>query len=298
MFSPPSSIVGIGGIISVLTERGDSIAAPTPTYGPLLGLVEQNGRKLIRNPLKETDGRYELDIDDLAQKITADTRMVVLCSPHNPVGRVFSRDELDALSELAEEHDLIVVSDEVHCDLVLPGHRHLPFGSIGGERSVTVISPNKTFNTAGIPQSTLIIPDEKIRERYQVFLNTMQLNHDSTFGTEGMIAGYRLCGPWLDKLVVYLAANHEMAETFFQERIPAIRKTHAEATYLSWLDCRQLGLSEDEIMRRLVEIGGVGLYGGTEFGKEGEGFFRMNLACPRELLERGLLGIEKALGGI
>lgn len=296
MFSPPSSVVGIGGIISVLTEPGASIAAPTPTYGPLLGLVEQNGRRLIRNPLREVDGRYELDIDDLAQKIEADTRMVVICSPHNPVGRVFSSEELGALAGLAEERDLIVVSDEVHCDLVLPGHRHLPFGSIGGERSVTVISPNKTFNTAGIPQSTLIIPDEKIRARYQVYLNTMQLNHDSTFGTEGMIAGYRHCAAWLDELIIYLAANHELAEKFFRERVPAVRKIHAEATYLGWLDCRQLGLSQDEIMRRLVDIGGVGLYGGTEFGKEGEGFFRMNLACPRELLLQGLAGIEKALG--
>ncbi len=295
MFSPPSSIVGIGGIISVLTEPGASIAAPTPTYGPLLTLVEQNGRKLIRNPLKETNGRYELDIDDLAQKIVADTQMVILCSPHNPVGRVFSREELAALAELAEEHDLIVVSDEVHCDLILPGHRHIPYGSIGGERSVTVISPNKTFNTAGIPQSTLIIPSEEIRARYQVFLNTMQLNHDSTFGAAGMIAGYRHCAPWLDELNVYLAANHELAENFFLERMPAIKKIHAEATYLGWLDFRQLGLSQDEIMHRLVEIGGVGLYGGTEFGAEGAGFFRMNLACPRELLELGLLGIEKAV---
>ena len=296
MFSPPSSIVGIGGIISVLTEPGASIAVPTPTYGPLLTLVEQNGRTLIRNPLKETNGRYELDIDDLAQKIAADTQMIVLCSPLNPVGRVFSREELAALARLAEKHDLIVVSDEVHCDLILPGHCHIPYGSIGGERSVTVISPNKTFNTAGIPQSTLIIPDEEIRARYQVFLNTMQLNHDSTFGAAGMIAGYLHCVPWLDELNVYLAANHELAENFFRERLPAIKKIHAEATYLGWLDCRQLGLSQDEIMRRLVEIGGVGLYGGTEFGTEGEGFFRMNLACPRKLLQRGLDGIETALG--
>ena len=298
MFSPPSSVVGIGGIMTVLTEPGESIAAPTPTYGPLLGLVEQNGRRLIRNPLKEANGRYELDIDDLAQKIAADTRIVVLCSPHNPLGRVFSRNELVALAELAEERNLIVVSDEVHNDLVLPGHRHLPYGCIGGERSVTVISPNKTFNTAGMPQSTLIIPDEKIRTRYQAFLNTLQINHDSTFGSAGMIAGYRHCAPWLDQLNVYLAANHELAEKFFRERLPAVRKIHAEATYLGWLDCRQLELSQDEIMRRLVNIGGVGLYGGTEFGSEGEGFFRMNLACPRELLERGLMGIEKALGAI
>jgi cysteine-S-conjugate beta-lyase len=298
MFCPPSSIVGISGIIAALTEPGATIAAPTPTYGPLLGLIEKAGRRLIRNPLREVDGHFELDIDDLAQKLEADTQMIIICSPHNPVGRVFRRDELVALADLAEERDLIVVSDEVHCDLVLPGHRHLPFGSIGGKRSVTVVSPNKTFNTAGIPQSTLVIPDAENRARFQYFLDTLQLNHDSTFSAEGMLAAYRNCATWLDQLIIYLAANHELAEKFLRERVPAVVKVHAEATYLGWLDCRQLGLGQDEIMQRLVEVGGVGLYGGTEFGKEGEGFFRMNLACPRKLLQQGLVGIEKALGDI
>jgi cystathionine beta-lyase len=298
MFCPPSSIVGINGLISILTRPGQSIVAPVPTYGPLLGLIEKNGRRLIRNPLREENGRFTLDTDDLATKLEADTNLVIFCSPHNPTGRVFSRDELEALAKLAEERDLLVVSDEVHCDLVLPGHCHIPYGSIGGERSVTVISPNKTFNTAGIPQATLIIPDPELRSSYQDYLDLTQLNHDSTFGAEGMIAGYRHCADWLGALIEYIAANHQFAADFLGRNVPKVSKIKAEATYLAWLDFRQTGLSQDEIMDRLVNIGGVGLYGATEFGLQGEAFFRMNLGCPRSRLEQGLQGIQKAMAGL
>ena len=298
MFCPPSSIVGINGLISILTRPGQSVVAPVPTYGPLLGLIEKSGRRLIRNPLREENGRFTLDTDDLATKLEADTNMVIFCSPHNPTGRVFSRDELEALADLAKERNLLVVSDEVHCDLVLPGHRHIPYGSIGGERSVTVISPNKTFNTAGIPQATLIIPDPELRSSYQDYLDLTQLNHDSTFGAEGMIAGYRHCADWLGALIEYIAANHQFAADFLGGNVPKVSKIKAEATYLAWLDFRPTGLSEDEIMDRLVNIGGVELYGGTEFGLQGEAFFRMNLGCPRSRLEQGLQGIQKAMAGL
>ncbi len=296
MFCPPSSIVGIHGVISILTGPGETIAAPTPTYGPLIDLIVDNGRRIIRNPLREDeDGRFHLDVADLESKLEGDTRLVVMSSPNNPVGRVFTREELEGLAAVAERQDLIVISDEVHLDLVMPGHRHIPYGTIGGERSVTVISPNKSFNTAGIPQATLIIPDPDLRASYQVFLNKMQLNHDSTFGAEGMIAGYRHCSLWLDDVVTYIAGNHQFAADYLEENVPGVRKVTAEATYLSWLDFRATGLSQDEIMDRLVNIGGVGLYSGTDFGEEGEGFFRMNLACPRALLERGLQGIRNAM---
>jgi cystathionine beta-lyase len=198
---------------------------------------------------------------------------------------------------VAREADLFVVSDEVHCDLVLPGSRHIPFGKIAGERSITVISPNKTFNTAGIPQSTLIIPSPEIRRRFAVFLDTMQLNHDSTFGAVAMIAGYEHCKGWLDSVVSYVAANHEFVASWLAEQLPVIRKTRAEATYLAWLDFRATGLDEAAIQALLVRKGGVGLYPGTIFGAAGAGFFRMNLACSRAQLERGLERIRCAISG-
>jgi cystathionine beta-lyase len=296
MFCPPSSIVGIHGVIAMLTEPAETIAAPTPTYGPLIDLIVRNGRRILRNPLREDEaGRFRLDVPGLESKLEADTRLAIFCSPHNPTGRVFTRDELQALADLAKRRNLVVVSDEVHLDLVMPGHRHIPYGTIGGERSVTVISPNKTFNTAGIPQATLIMPDPDLRTRYQAWLNKMQLNHDSTFGAEAMIAGYRHCGLWLDDIVTYIAGNHQFAAEYVENQVPGVRKVTAEATYLSWLDFRETGLSQDDIMDRLVNVGGVGLYSGTDFGEEGAGFFRMNLACPRPLLERGLDGIRAAM---
>jgi len=295
MFCPPSSIVGIYGIVSAHSEPGNSIIVPTPNYGPLLGLVENNQRRLISSPMREEDGRFVLDTDEMKGQIKDDTRMLLFSSPNNPTGRVFGEKELEAVAAVAAEHDLLVVSDEVHCDLIMPGHRHIPYGSIGGARSVTVISPNKTFNSAGIPQATLIIPDADLREKYQAFLNVTQLNHDSTFGAAGMVAAYTDCADWLDRLIPYLADNHRLVAEYLDAQVPGVKKTLAESTYLAWLDCRDLRLSESEIMHRLVTKGRVGLYGGSEFGAEGDGFFRMNIACSRDFLLKGLEGIRTAL---
>jgi cystathionine beta-lyase len=296
MFCPPSAIVGIHGVVSILTEPAETIAVPTPTYGPLIDLVLRNGRRIIRNPVREDgEGRFHLDVDGLERSLATDTRLVMLCNPHNPVGRVYTAAELERLADLAERRNLVVVSDEVHCDLVMPGFRHIPYGSVGGERSVTVISPNKTFNTAGVPQASLIIPDTDLRVRFQAYLNKMQLNHDSTFGAEAMIAGYRHCALWLDDVITYIAGNHRLVAEYLDANVPGVRKVTAEATYLGWLDFRATGLSQDEIMRRLVDIGGVGLYSGTDFGEEGEGFFRMNVACPRGQLEQGLDRIRASM---
>jgi cystathionine beta-lyase len=295
VFCPSGPMVGIQGLVEVLSEQGDSIAVPTPTYSPLLNTVVRSGRRLIRNPLREVGGRFEMDSEDLERKLQADTKVVLLCSPHNPVGRVYTREELQTLADIAEKNYFVVVSDEVHCDLVMPGHRHIPYGMIGGERSVTVVSPNKTFNSAGIPQSTFIIPNHEIRTRLQFYLDRMQLNLDSTFGALGMIAGYRQCGPWLDAVIAYVDSNHRLAADYFHRNQCGVRKLAAEATYLAWLDFRETGLGQEELLDRLVNIGGIGLYRGTEFGEEGRGFFRMNLACPRSLLEMGLEGISKAL---
>ena len=294
-FCPPSSIVGIHGLVTTLTQPGDSIVVPTPNYGPLLKLVENNNRRLIRVPLAEDARRFTLDVASIAAKLGDDTKMIIISNPHNPTGRVFGDRELAGLVDLANERDLVIVSDEVHADLVMPGHRHIPLASIGGSRTISVMSPNKTFNTAGLPQATLIIPDEGIREGYRRFLDTTQLNHDSTFGAAAMIAAYRHCGAWLDRLIDYLAGNHERVATYLDSDVPGVHKVPAEGTYLAWLDCRELGLDEAEIMRRLVDTGGVALYGGSEFGPDSEGFFRMNIACPREFLERGLDGIRRAL---
>jgi len=295
MFCPPGPIVAINALVETLSRSGDGVVVPAPNYGPLNALVENTGRRLLRVPLGEVEGGYVLDVDALDAASDADTRLIVNSSPHNPTGRVFRNKELEALAELAQERDLIVVSDEVHADLILPGHRHIPYGSIGGDRSVTVISPNKTFNTAGIPQSTLIIPDADIRAALQRFIDTMALNHDTTFGALGMLTAYTSCADWLDELLAYLDGNHRLVAEFLAARVPGVRKVPAEATYLAWLDCRGTGLSEAELQDRLVQRGRVALFPGSEFGEGYEGFVRMNIACPRQQLERGLEGVRLAL---
>ena len=298
MFCPPSAIVGIYGIVTATTGGSASIVVHTPTYGPLMALVRDTGRQLIECPLQERHGHFVIDPDSLAAACRPDTQMIILCNPHNPTGRVFSPEELETIADIAREKDLLVVSDEVHCDLVLPGSRHIPFGKIGVERSVTVISPNKTFNTASVPQSTLIIPSAMIRQRFAAYLDTMQLNHDSTFGAVAMIAGYTQCKAWLEEVLDYVNENHEFVARWLKANLPVVRKTKAQATYLAWLDFRQTGLEEAAILDRLVQAGGIGLYPGSIFGAAGAGFFRMNLACPRTRLEQGLDRIRLALSGL
>ncbi|MGB5246772.1 MAG: PatB family C-S lyase [Woeseia sp.] len=294
-FCPPSSMVAMHGLISTATSPGCSVIVPTPTYGPLIDLVEQTGRRLIRVPLRESKQRFELDAEGIAQRVEADTEMILFCNPHNPTGRVFEEAELNALCRIAERHDLILLSDEVHADLVRPGFRHRPLGSLGYEKSVTVLSPNKAFNTAGLPQCTLVIPDPALRDQLQHYLDLLAVNHDSSFGGVAMIAAYRQGDAWLDAVMRYIDDNHRFVAEFIAAEVPGLRVWPAEATYLAWLDFRQSGLTEREIQDRLISMGGVALYRGSLFGEEGRGFLRMNIACPRQTLERGLAGIRRSL---
>lgn len=294
-FCPPSSIVAMHGLITTSTSPGCSIIVPTPTYGPLIDLVEKTGRRLIRCPLRETDERFVLDTAALEAAVAADTEMIVLCSPHNPTGRVFGEDELTELCRIGAEHDLILLSDEVHADLVRPGFRHRPLGSLGYHKSVTVLSPNKAFNTAGLPQCSLVIPDAKLRDALQGYLELLAVTHDSTLGGVAMMAAYRHGEEWLDAVLRYIDANHDFVARYVNAEIPGLRVWPAEATYLAWLDYRATGLGETEMQNRLVHQGNVALYSGTLFGDEGRGFLRMNIACPLQTLERGLAGVGKAL---
>lgn len=294
MFCPPSTIVAMYGLIVSLTAPGDGIVVPTPTYGPLIQLVENTGRRLIRCPMIASGKRFVLDLESLEAGAKDSASMLILCSPHNPTGRVFTRDELAGVTSIAEHSDLIVISDEVHADLLRPGFRHHPFGSLGLRRSATVISPNKTFNSAGLPQASLVIPDPAMRQALQQYLDTVQVNHDSSFGGVAMMAAYRDCADWLEELLLVLDRNHRRVEEVVTGQIEGVRHWPAEATYLAWLDYRDTGLSETEVQQRLTEIGGIGLYNGSLFGDEGRGFLRMNIACPAETLELGLDGLRKS----
>lgn len=293
VYCPPSAIVAMYGLLLTESEPGDGVLVPAPTYGPLLGFVGDSGRRLQAVPMVEDQGRYRLDLDGLAEAADDRSRILILCNPHNPTGRVFSDDELAALRDFAASRELFVISDEVHADLTRPGYRHVPFGSLGYTRSATVISPNKTFNTAGLPQATVVLPEAATRGRLRQFLDTVQLNHDTTFGGIAMMAGYQHCEDWLDAVRDYIDANH-VALADFVSQAEGLSLYPAEGTYLAWLDYRAVGVSEEQMLAAL-KTAGVALYGGSLFGEAGRGFLRMNVACPRRTLNAGMASISRAL---
>ncbi len=301
-FSPPGVIQAIHILINILTRPGDSVVVQTPAYSPLLNVVTGNGRVLVKNSLKESGGRYMIDFDDLEEKIDSavSPSLLLFCSPHNPSGRVWDREELVRLSAICSKRDIFVISDEIHADFVFPGKSHLPYGSLSDEalqKSITCISASKTFNISGLQLATLVIADAEIRERYEKAVDVAQLNLDNIFGEVALKAAYTECEEWLDHLLVYLKGNLDMLTAFISEHLPAVKVNRPEGTYLVWLDFRALGLSSAEINRLLVERAGVALYEGREFGEDRDGFFRMNIACPRPLLKEGLTRIGEALSG-
>jgi cystathionine beta-lyase len=289
-FNPPGAIHAISSLVQLLSAPGDEIIVQTPSYKPLLDVIEKNGRRAILNPLLLQTGDYSMDFEQLASCLSPHTRLLILCSPHNPTGRVWRREELMQLAQFCADNKLLVISDEVHADLVYPGQRHIPYGSLPApfaERSITVISPSKTFNTGGLAQCSLIIPDAAIRADFKAGLDVAQLNMDNTLAAAAMIAGYQHCGPWVDELMHYVRDNFICMQQCFQRAAPGVDCIEPQGTYLAWLDFRGTGFSHATLQQKLIEAG-VGLYDGTEFGPGNEGFFRINLACPRSTLQRAL----------
>ena len=297
-FCPPGAIQAINALVLLLSEEGDEVIVQTPAYAPLLDVVTANNRKVLKNQLRYEDRRYELDFEDLKSKISEKTKLLLLCSPHNPTGRVWTHDELNTLSEICQQNDIIVISDEVHSDLIFKGNKHFPMGSVSKkfqDNSVTVISPSKSFNTAALPQSSLIIPSAEIRDKFQRYLDVAQLNLDNIFASVAMIASYNDCEDWLDDVIKYVSENVKIVSEFFNDNFPAIKVIKPEGTYLLWIDMRSLDKPQQEIIDAMINVGGVALYDGTEFGESCKGFFRMNLACSKTTLQAGLQGIKKAI---
>lgn len=268
-------------------------------YYPFAQSIRDNGRVAVTSPLVEQDGRYAMDFDGLERQIAhRRVRLMLLCSPHNPVGRVWSREELMRLGDICIRHDVRVVSDEIHGDLIYPGHRQLVFASLGPElsrRTVTCTSPSKTFNLVGLQISNIFISDPELRRRFQAGLDAAGYSQPNQMGLVACEAAYRAGGPWLGRLMRYLAENWKMAEDFLSERLPRVRLIRPEGTYLLWLDFRRLGLTAEELENRLLRRARLWLDSGPMFGPEGAGFARMNIACPRSVLRRALRQLEAAV---
>ncbi len=297
----PGVVPALSFIIRAFTQPGDKVIVQPPVYYPFFRVIENNGCHVVNNPLKLSNKKYFMDYDDLERKVDdSRVKLIILCSPHNPVGRVWQKEELIILGEICLEHNIIVVSDEIHADILFKGYRHIPFASISpafAHHSITCTAPSKTFNLAGLQTSSIIIPNKKYCRIYENILDGLALDENNVFGLVALEAAYRDGEEWLEQLLSYLNENLKFLMKYFEERIPKIKVIKPEGTYLVWLDCRQLGLSVKDLNNFMIKKAGVALDDGYWFGTEGEGFMRINIACPRSFLEESLKRIERAVNG-
>lgn len=287
-------VSAIGLCIQAFTEPGDTVIVFSPAYHMFGQTVRANGRALFESPLKLVQGRYEMDLEQLARDLPENAGMVLLCSPHNPGGRVWSAAELQALAGFCNEHDLILVADEIHHDLVFPGARHHVLAKVApeaGDRLVTLVAPSKTFNIAGGQLGFSIISNPDLRQRLGAVSAAAGLGNPNRIGAEMAVAAYEEGAPWLEALLPYLAANRDRLHHALIERIPGVRPMELASTYLSWVDFSPLGLSGTELARICIERGKVAVHDGTIFGEGGEGWLRMNFAMPRPVLDRAIEGL-------
>ncbi len=295
----PGVVPGINMMVRAFTQPGDKVIVQTPVYYPFFRAIINNGCQIEKNPLKLENGKYHMDFKDLEQK-ASDPRanILILCSPHNPVGRVWTRDELERLGEICLRNKVLVISDEIHSDLVFKGSRHTPFAlaSRGWERNcLTCIAPSKTFNLAGLQTSAIIIQDPLMRRR---FLNVLESNLSviqNIFGITALEAAYTKGEEWLDELLEYLEGNLNFLVEYVRERLPMVEVIRPEGTYLVWMDFRKLGMDSGSLEKFMLEKAKIWLDEGYIFGREGEGIERINIACPRSVLAEGLSRIERAV---
>ena len=294
----PGVVPSLHAAAMAFTDPGDTVVIQPPVYPPFFGAVEKTGRRVMENPLRRVGDHYEFDLEHLKGCAEAGARLLLLCSPHNPVGRVWHPDELDAVLAIARDHGMVVLSDEVHADLVYPdSHEHTVLARRPGaeEVVVTAVAPSKSFNIPGLGLSALVVPDARHREALRRVFDSMHMLHCNPFSATAFEAGYRHGGPWLDQLLTYLQGNRDWACQFVAERLPRLQALKPEGTYLLWLDCRRLGLSDKELKRFFVQQAGIGLNPGISFGTAGSGYMRLNLGTPRAVLEEALLKVEKAV---
>lgn len=289
-------VAGMGHAIRALTRPGDGILIQPPVYPPFHHLVRENGRTLLENPLKWENGRYTMNFDDLEEKAKR-AKMMLFCSPHNPVGRVWTEEELARMAEICNRHHVLVFSDEIHFDFVYPGHRHTVYAGLNEacrEHCIIGTAASKSFNLAGLSTSNLIIPNERLRERVKEQAEREAGALNNYFGLGATKAAYEKGAPWLDALLVYLKENEAFCRGFLEEHIPKATVSPLEGTYLLWADFRGFGLEAKEQKRFMQEEAALFLGEGYAFGPAGAGFERINLACPRRYLAAGLSRLKDA----
>ncbi len=280
------------------TEPGDNIIVQPPVYFPFFAAAESHGRKLIYNRLIESDNKWVMDLDSLISQIDSKTRMIILSNPHNPIGRVWTTEELTLLADICIKNNILILSDEIHCDLVLPGYIHNPVAKLSeqiAENTITCIAPSKTFNLAGLSTSSVIISNPVLRKSFSRIVDNLHIANGNIFGTTASIAAYSNGHKWLDALLDYVDHNIDFVIDYCKQMIPEILPVQPEATYMIWLDCRNLSMSGKELQQFFVNEAGVGMNEGSTFGPGGEGFMRMNVATQHQTVMKALEQIEKAV---
>jgi len=294
----PGIVPAINSAVLAFTQPGDKVIIQSPVYYPFSSAVLNNGRQLVENPLKLEDGRYEMDLADLERKLDSRTKLLVLCSPHNPVGRVWSRDELSALANLCAKKGVVIVSDEIHADIIMPGNRHTSLASISEEAAritVTCLATSKTFNLAGLCTANVVISDKRLRDAFVNMGGNLGLGTSNVFGIVAQEAAYSKGEPWLIEMLAYVEGNYGRLVSAMEDRGAGITVMPLEGTYLAWMDCRGLGMSAPELKDFFLKDAKVWLDDGPMFGAQGQGFMRLNLACPRMILDEAIERIVKAL---
>lgn len=297
----PGVVTGINIGVRELVKEGDKVLIQPPVYPPFYKALDNNSRIANKNPLKYDGEKYVMDYNHLESTIDKDTKLIILCSPHNPVGRVWTKDELIRLGDICLKNHITIISDEIHCDLTLKAYEHVPLASISKEleqNTITLMAPSKTFNIAGLVTSIAIIPNHELREIYTKAIEAMEIDSNSIFGNLGLEVAYNHGEQWLKEVLVYIEDNIDFTIDYINKRIPEIKVDKPEGTFLLWLDFGSLNKSQELINESLIKIGKIRMNDGLSFGECGNGFFRLNVACPRSLLEEGLKRIEKTVKSI
>jgi cystathionine beta-lyase len=294
----PGVVPALRLLVKTFTRPGDQVVVQSPVYYPFFDAIRDNGCEILDSPLRLSGNQYLMDLDDLEAKIGARTKMIILCSPHNPIGRVWNAGELKALGDLCIRHGILVVSDEIHGDLIHRGFRHVPFPTLAPEfvgKSVVCTAASKTFNLPGLKTSSIIIADKEMRDRFCATMRSCGMGAPNMFGLAATEAAYRNGESWLEQLLDYLKGSVEFLKRFASERMPGLKVAQPQGTYLVWLDFRGCGIDPARLGVFVREDAKVGLEAGRMFGCKEEGFERMNIACPRSVLEEALARLEKAV---
>ena len=295
----PGIVKGIGFVVNVFTKPGEKVIIQPPVYHPFRMTPEDNGREVVLNPLRlREDGYYDMDFDNLSEVCDDKCRVLILSNPHNPAGVCWSKETLQRLADFCYEHNIIVISDEIHSDMALFGNRHVPFASVSeraADISITFAAPTKTFNMAGIVSSYAVISNDDLRQRFYGWLKANELDEPTIFAPIATIAAYQKGEEWRKQMLAYVENNVRFVEDYCRERIPGVRPLRPQASFLVWLNCRGLELSHDKLLDLFIDKAHLALNDGEMFGPGGEGFMRLNVGTPRSVLRQALEQLAEAV---